>query len=203
MNIDLSTVEPTQIYHLMTQSIIPRPIAWVLTESKSRTFNLAPFSYFTAVSSQPPLLMVSVGKKPSGEMKDTTKNVLETEKLVIHIPSVGSENLVTLTSATLAHDESEVDVNKIELAEFTGFDLPRVAQCPIAFGCTLYEVQKIGDTPQSLIFAKIEKIYIDDSAVNLVNDRLKIDAHAINPLARLGGNDFITLNKILSVPRPK
>ncbi len=64
MNIDLSTLAPTQVYHLMTQTVIPRPIAWVLTDSGEQNFNLAPFSYFTAVSSRPPLLMISVGKSP-------------------------------------------------------------------------------------------------------------------------------------------
>ena len=70
MNIDASTLAPIQIYHLMTQTVIPRPIAWVLTESGEADYNLAPFSYFTPVSSNPPLLMFSVGKKPTGEIKD-------------------------------------------------------------------------------------------------------------------------------------
>ncbi len=76
MNLQLSSISPTQIYHLMTQTIIPRPIAWVLTDSGEHNYNLAPFSYFTPVASNPPLLMFSVGKKPSGETKDTTRNVI-------------------------------------------------------------------------------------------------------------------------------
>ena len=67
MNLDFSTLSANQRYHLMTQTIIPRPIAWVLTDSNNGSFNLAPFSYFTAVSSAPPMLMLSVGKKPNGD----------------------------------------------------------------------------------------------------------------------------------------
>ena len=59
MYIDFSQWDPSAIYHLMTQTVVPRPIAWVLTESADQNFNLAPFSYFTAVSSHPPLLMIS------------------------------------------------------------------------------------------------------------------------------------------------
>ncbi|MFC1235579.1 flavin reductase family protein [Vibrio sp. F74] len=202
MNIDLSTISPTQIYHLMTQTVVPRPIAWVLTESENRSFNLAPFSFFTAVSSQPPLLMLSIGKKPTGEIKDTTRNTLETGKLVIHISSVGSQDALTRTSASLEYGDSEVDVNEIELKEFSGFILPRVASCPIAFGCSLYQVQDIGDTPQSLLFAEIEKIYINDSVISQVDERLKIDALKIDPLSRLGGSEFVSLDKIISVARP-
>ncbi|WP_197465918.1 flavin reductase family protein, partial [Vibrio sp. HI00D65] len=64
-------------------------------------YNLAPFSYFTPVSSNPPLLMLSVGKKPSGEIKDTTRNAHETGKLVIHIASSSSAEVMTATAATL------------------------------------------------------------------------------------------------------
>ncbi len=203
MYIDLSTITSSQIYHLMTQSVVPRPIAWALTESDSNNYNLAPFSYFTAVSSNPPLLMLSIGKKPSGDIKDTTRNVLETGKLVIHIASVGDEDVLTQTSATLAHGDSEVEANQIELVEFSGFELPRVKSCKIAFGCNLYEVKENGETPQSLVFAEIETIFIDDSVATLQNERLKIDALGINPLSRLGGTEFATLDKVISVARPK
>jgi flavin reductase (DIM6/NTAB) family NADH-FMN oxidoreductase RutF len=203
MNIDLESLSSSQVYHLMTQSVIPRPIAWVLTESENKSYNLAPFSYFTAVSSQPPLLMISVGKKPTGEWKDTKLNAVSTEKLVIHIPSVGSEEQVTKTSATLAYGHSEVEENDIKLVDFEGFDLPRVEGCAIAFGCSLFQVQEIGDAPQSLIFAQIESIFIDDSMVSDSDNRLNIDALTINPLTRLGGSEFANLDQVITVSRPQ
>jgi flavin reductase (DIM6/NTAB) family NADH-FMN oxidoreductase RutF len=203
MNINLSTLAPTQIYHLMTQTVIPRPIAWVLTESGESNYNLAPFSYFTPVSSNPPLLMFSVGKKPSGEVKDTTRNVLETGRMVVHIAHEALANDVTQTAATLEHGESEVDASELELVEFEGFELPRVKDCPIAFGCKLYEVKEIGETPQSLIFAEIEQIYIAPEVIGERSDRLVVDALKVNPLSRLGGSQYATINNVFSVARPK
>jgi len=203
MEIELSTLAPSQIYHLMTQSVIPRPIAWELTDSAQQSYNLAPFSYFTAISSAPPLLMFSVGKKPSGDVKDTTRNVLETGKMVIHIAHHDSANDVTQTAATLDHGESEVEANDIELVDFDGFDLPRVKDCPIAFACKLYEVKEIGDTPQSLVFAEIEKMYINPDVIDERTDRLMVDALKVNPLSRLGGSQYSTLNNVFSVARPK
>ncbi|EGA70477.1 hypothetical protein VISI1226_00390 [Vibrio sinaloensis DSM 21326] len=203
MNIELSTLAPTQIYHLMTQTVIPRPIAWVLTDSGKQNFNLAPFSYFAPVSSNPPLMMISVGKKPSGEVKDTTRNVLETGKLVIHIANVGQAEQVTQSAATLDHGESEVVASDIELVEFDGFELPRVKDCPVAFGCTLYEVQEIGATPQSLIFAEINTVYIDPEVIGDRSDRLVVESLKVNPLSRLGGNDYSVLERTFSVARPK
>ncbi|WP_428776408.1 flavin reductase family protein [Vibrio sp.] len=202
MNIDLSGLAPNQIYHLMTQSVIPRPIAWTLTDSGEANYNLAPFSYFTPVSSNPPLLMISVGKKPGGEVKDTTRNVLETGKLVIHIASVTSANHVTQSSATLDHGHSEVDENQLELVPFEGFELPRLKDCPIAFGCSLLEVKEIGETPQSLIFAQIEEVYLDPAIIDNSSERLKIDALKVNPLSRLGGSEYAVLDRVFKIARP-
>lgn len=203
MQIDLSTITASQVYHLMTQTVIPRPVAWVLTDSGEASYNLAPFSYFTAVSSRPPLLMLSVGKKPDGTIKDTTRNVLETGKLVIHIAGVESAEAVTATSAVLEHGDSEVTANNIELENFDGFALPRVKQCPVAFACHLYQVQEMGEVPQSLIFAEVVQIYVDEQVIDLSSERLKIDAKKISPLARLGGIEYAGLDQPFSVARPK
>ncbi|AIW18680.1 flavin reductase family protein [Vibrio coralliilyticus] len=203
MNIDASTLAPTQIYHLMTQTVIPRPIAWVLTESGEADYNLAPFSYFTPVSSNPPLLMFSVGKKPTGEIKDTTRNVLETGRMVVHIANADLAEQVTQTSATLPHGESEVALAALELIDFEGFELPRIKDCPIAFGCKLFEVKEIGETPQSLIFAQIEDIYIAPEVIGDNQERLVVDALKVNPLSRLGGSQYANLDQTFTVARPK
>ncbi|RTZ14444.1 flavin reductase family protein [Vibrio aquaticus] len=203
MDINLSTLAPTQIYHLMTQTVIPRPIAWVLTESDDKNYNLAPFSYFTPVSSNPPLLMLSVGKKPTGDIKDTTRNVLEMGRMVVHIAHEDQANEVTQTAATLPHGESEVAASELSLVDFEGFEMPRVEGCPIAFGCKLYEVKEIGETPQSLIFAEIEQVYIDPKVIDDRSDRLVVEALKVNPLSRLGGSQYATLDHVFSVARPK
>ncbi|QXO18906.1 MULTISPECIES: flavin reductase family protein [Vibrio] len=203
MYIDLSQWDPANIYHLMTQTVVPRPIAWVLTESQEDNFNLAPFSYFTPVSSNPPLLMISIGKKPNGDIKDTAVNVKKTRKLVIHIANGSLAKSVTRTAATLEHGESEVTANDIELEEFEGFSLPRVSNCPVAFGCSLYEIQEIGATPQTLLIAKVEKVYLASYIAEQHGEGLKVDARKLNPLSRLGGGEYATLDKVFSFQRPK
>lgn len=202
MNLNLDDLSPNAIYHLMTQTVVPRPIAWVLSESSSENFNLAPFSYFAPISSNPPLLMISIGKKPDGTLKDSAVNAIKNKQLVIHIASTQSAEIMTQTSATLAHGQSEVQASDIELTAFDGFELPRVAQCPIAFGCSLHDVIEMGNTPQHLIIAKIEQVYIDDTVVEQNQERLIIDALKVDPLSRLGGNDYATLEKTITVKRP-
>ncbi|MDU0114716.1 flavin reductase family protein [Psychrosphaera aquimarina] len=204
MLVNLEQLSANNVYHLMTQTIIPRPIAWVLTDSGDQNYNLAPFSYFTAVSSAPPLLMFSVGKKPDGSAKDTTVNVKQNKKLVIHIANSDQSKAVTASAATLEHGESELLSTGLETVEFEGFSLPRLKDCHIAFACTLFETQELGETPQTLIFAKIEHIYINDEVINIDDKgRVKVLANKVNPLSRLGGSEYGSLGDIISNIRPK
>ncbi len=203
MHIDAQSMATSELYHLITQTVIPRPIAWVLTDSGCHNYNLAPFSYFTPVSSNPPLLMISVGKKPNGDIKDTTRNALDKQHMVIHIASVSAAEHVTTTAATLEHGDSEVTHSQLELVEFDGFALPRLKDCSVAFGCSLYQTQEIGDTPQTLIFAEIQSIYINPEVVDDSQQRLKIDALALDPLSRLGGGEYAVLERTFSIVRPQ
>lgn len=204
MEINLETLNPAEIYHLMTQTIVPRPIAWVLTESSNQNYNLAPFSYFSAVSSAPPLMMFSVGKKPNGDDKDTVVNVIKNRKMVIHIASEHMYPEVTQSAATLDHGESELTLTGLETTEFEGFDLPRLKDCKIAFGANLYEIKTLGAAPQTLVFAQIETIYVaDDVVVKDAKGRDKIQAELIKPLARLGAAEYATFGEVISQARPK
>jgi flavin reductase (DIM6/NTAB) family NADH-FMN oxidoreductase RutF len=204
MNINFSDFSANQRYHLMTQTIIPRPIAWALTDSNNGTFNLAPFSYFTAVSSAPPILMISVGKKPNGDNKDTLVNIIKNKKVVIHIASKQHADLVTQTAQTLPHGESELANSNIMTTEFEGFSLPRLSQCDIAYGCELYEIKELGDVPQHLIFLQVKTLYISDSVAELdEKQRITVHANRVKPLSRLGGGEYASIETPFSITRPK
>ncbi len=204
MNLNFSEFSANQRYHFMTQTIIPRPIAWALTDSNNGQFNLAPFSYFTAVSSAPPILMISVGHKPSGDKKDTLINIVNNKKMVIHIASEQDAALVTKTAESLPHGESELTKSALKTVAFNDFSLPRLAQCDIAYGCELYEIKELGDVPQSLIFVEIKQVYISDNVIELdEKQRIKVHADKVNPLSRLGGGEYSTINKPFNLVRPK
>ncbi|WP_025564696.1 flavin reductase family protein [Psychromonas sp. SP041] len=208
MQLNFSDYSSSERYHLMTQTIVPRPIAWVLTESdndnhQESNYNLAPFSYFTAISSDPAILMISLTKKPDGGDKDTLINILKNKKMVIHIASDNQGELVTKTAATLAYGESELTEAGLTTTAFDGFSLPRLSQCDVAYGCELYEVKEIGDLPQSLIFVEVKQLYINDNILNTENpDRINIAADKLKPLARLGGGEYASITDPFSFKRP-
>ncbi len=167
-------------------------------------FNLAPFSYFTAVSSRPPIIMLSVGKKPDGSFKDTRVNIECRSHFVVHIAHQQLAADVTESSRVLPLGESELDRAGLQTLPFEGFFLPRLKGCRIALACECHSIQEMGDVPQSLIFGRVKRIFIDDS-VGAVDDkgRLKVDAAAVDPIGRLGGDEYTSLGKVFSIPRPK
>jgi len=202
MLIDCNQYSPDQLYFLMVQLVIPRPIAWVLSDNGNGTHNLAPFSFFNGITSNPPVIMISAGWKDGSVHKDTWVNISERKNFVVHIPSGEQVHDVNNSSSVLPHGVSEIDKFHIPLEKVEGWPLPRVKSAKVAFLCEKYAIHEIGEDPQALILGKINRIMIDDDAVSQDKGRILIDPLKINPLARLGGNHYSLLGKILTVQRP-
>ena len=203
MYIDLSELSESQVYFTMTQTVIPRPIAWVLSENKSGSFNLAPFSYFNAVCSDPPLVMISVGRKPDGSFKDTLVNIEQRRDFVIHIVSKSLLGPMNQSSATLPAEESELDLIGLQTAPMPGCRLPRLIDARIAFACECYEIHKIGSIPQSLILGKMSGIYVNDEVVEVdAKGRTRVNAELVDPLGRLGASEYVSFGEKIRLPRP-
>lgn len=202
MLLNLENFSSSKIYHLLTQAIIPRPIAWVVSENADASLNLAPFSFFTAISSEPPLIMLSVGLKPDGSEKDTRVNIIERKHFVVNIPAVDNCTGVSDSSATLAAGVSEVSEFGIETSLPEGWVLPRVSSTPLALECELFKTELITEK-QLLIFGLVKSVYVNDDIAELDDkQRLAINAEKFQPLARLGANEYASLGQILEKKRP-
>lgn len=203
MYLDLTQLKASQIYFHMMQTLIPRPIAWVLSENKTHSYNLAPFSYFNAVCSDPPLIMLSIGVKPDGSPKDTRVNIEERKNFIIHIAHRDLLGPLNESSASLPANESEVEKLGLATCAFEGSQLPRLEQCRIAYACECYQLQQLGDTPQTIIYGKVNSIYIDD-AITSTNDKghLKVHADKLDVIARLGANEYMQAGDIIHLKRP-
>ncbi len=200
----LDTLTPSETYSLLVQSVVPRPIAWVLSEQANGKLNLAPFSYFNAVCSDPPLIMLSIGRKSSGEPKDTRRNIEERDDFVVHIPDSSHCAAVNQSAASLGPEESEIEELGLGTAPMAGSRLPRLAGAKIAMACRRHRMLDIGNGGQSVIFGEIISLFVDDTIVRVDgNNRTLIDAQALAPLARLGGGEFAHLGETFSLVRPK
>lgn len=204
MILDLENLSPNRAYFTLIQAVVPRPIAWVLSSNDDGGHNLAPFSYFNLVCSDPPLLMLSIGKKSDGDAKDTRRNIVERDAFVVHIAHAGQAHLVSESSVELAANESELQRLQLPTVPFGTHPVPRLRDCRIAFACERYQVIELGPLPQALILGRINSVYIDDAiAVEDGKGRLHIDVAQLNPLSRLGGDQYAELGAILDIPRPR
>ena len=204
MILDLSALKPAQVYFHMIQTLVPRPIAWVLSEIEQDRYNLAPFSYFNAVCSEPPLIMLSVGKKPDGRFKDTRVNIEQRKNFVVHIAHREMLEGLNQSSATLDADISELDQLGIETTVFEGSRLPRIEACKVAYACECYQIHELGSTPQSIIYGRVNHIFIDDDITSTSDKgRLKVHADKLEPIARLGADEYMSFGDIIRMTRPK
>jgi flavin reductase (DIM6/NTAB) family NADH-FMN oxidoreductase RutF len=204
MIIDLQQLDPSQVYFHMIQALVPRPIAWVLSENASGRLNLAPFSYFNAVCSDPPLVMLSVGQRAQGGHKDTRLNIEQRRDFVVHIAHREMLEALNASSAELPSDISEVDQLGLKTEHFPGSRLPRLAACRIAMACDCYRIDEIGRAPQSLIFGLVKRLYVSDQVGGLdQRGRLQIDAQRLDPLGRLGADQYMSFGQVVRLERPR
>jgi len=201
MRFQFDQLNGNQRYHLITQTITPRPIAWIMTKNENDSFNLAPFSYFAALSSDPALLVVSIGNKTDGIGKDTKQNLMREKECVLHIPSGDLMNAVNESAANLAYGESELSRAGISLTDFAQ-TLPRTAEAKVALHCRLFDMHTLGNASFNAIYLEILDLYVDDELVSEENSRTIIDNKKLNPLARLGGNDYVLLGQTVTITRP-
>lgn len=201
MHLNMNELSSVKAYATMTQTIIPRPVAWVLTENEDGGYNLAPFSYFNGISSDPPMIMMSIGLTPDGALKDTRVNIDARKEFIVHIAHKEMAVPMTASSATMPAGESEVEMLGLALAEMPGSRLPRLADCRIAYACEFVEWHMIKD--QAILFAELRHLYLDDSVVGKdAKGRLKVNAEAVDPIGRLGGGEYITAGNTIYVERP-
>jgi flavin reductase (DIM6/NTAB) family NADH-FMN oxidoreductase RutF len=176
----------------MTSLVIPRPIAWVSSLSAEGVRNLAPHSYFNAISSDPLIVHFT-----STGVKDSLTNVRATKEFVVNIVSLELVEKMNLTSADFPPGVDEFRWAGLEGAASQMVAPERVADAKAAFECRLADVVSKGNG--HMVFGEVVSIYVDDSI--LVDGRVK--AELLKPVARLGGAQYSAVTEVFELARPK
>jgi len=193
MLFDYDKISIAERYKLMAGSIIPRPIAWIVTKNSNDTVNIAPFSYFTGLSSNPATLIVSIGHKSNLEPKDTLKNIRENKKCTLCLVSEEDLELMHFSSKELKSTISEAEVFNIQTLSIQQDFPPAISSSPIVFFCELYKEIDMGNSKTIPLILEIKKEFIKDEAVD---ERLRV---SFNPVSRLGG-EYAFLSKHIKPP---
>jgi len=194
MIVDYKNKELTQKYQLMAQTIIPRPIAWVVTQNNG-VINIAPFSYFMGLSSDPATMMVSVGHKSDGTQKDTLKNIRETKKCTICMVDEKLLEKMHFSSKEIDASISEADEFDIATKNIVDGFPPMVDGSPSAFFCELYQEIELKGSKTIPLVVEIKEQFISDE---IITDREKITID-YEPLIRVG-KSYALLGKKITPP---
>jgi len=195
MVVDYADKALTQRYQLMAQTIIPRPIAWIVTEDEKGTLNIAPFSYFMGLSSEPPTMIVSIGHKSDSTPKDTLKNIRESKKCTICMVNEALLEKMHFSSKELDAKESEAEIFNINTQKVCEDFPPLIEGTPSAFFCELYQELEIKGSQTIPLVVEIKQQFIDDAIIT-DQERITLD---YEPLARVG-KSYALLGKKITPP---
>lgn len=209
MFIDFAKANIQARYHLLTSSVLPRPIAWVSSMSLEKKVNLAPFSFFNAVSSEPPIVVFCPGSKTvlnadNDEQfvdKDTLRNIKEQGEFVINIVNYAIAEKMNATSGDYPADIDEFTACAITPVPSQMVQPPGVKESPVRLECKLYQHLPIGQGPGSgnLVLGQVLCMHIDDQ---ILDNKQRIDSQALDAIGRLGGNFYTRTRDIFSLQRP-
>lgn len=175
MDIDPNSNTPQDNYKLLTNLVVPRPIAWVI--------NLAPFSFFNAVGSDPLYLIVSIGNKDDGSLKDTGKNISSSSEFVVNLVTEDVLGAMNISAANFPRAESELAAAGLHSAPSQRVKVPRVAEARASLECVLHSQQPLGI--YTLFIGEVVMFHIDD---RLLGDRLHI--LGFDAIGRLGSGSY-------------
>ena len=195
MIIDPDTLDPQSRYKLLIGSVVPRPIAWTSTVSREGVHNLAPFSFFTVASRNPPMLCISLGPRTDQppDTKDTLSNIAEMGEFVINIVSLPLSNAMYESSRTHPPKADEFEKAGLTPAPCEVVAAPRVEEAAVSMECLLDRVLQLGT--DHLVIGRMVRFHVRDELYK--NGR--IDVAKLQPLGRLAGN-YTKVETIFELP---
>ena len=201
MILDPNEIPFQETHKLMIGSIIPRPIAFVSTQSNNGKNNVAPFSYFNGVCSKPPTIMFAPARRGwNGEEKDTLINIRDTEEFVVNIVSESFAERMVMCSTDFDSDVDEFEISGLTPTNSQKIKPPRVGESKVSFECKLNQIVEIGDGTAGsgfLVIGTIVLFHIDDG----IYDNGRILTDKLEPLGRLAGNWYTRSTDTLKIDR--
>lgn len=193
---DMHTLDEREKYRILTSCIVPRPIAWVTTMDSEGICNAAPFSFFTGVSIEPPLVIFAVERR-HGKKKDTVINIEQTNEFVINIVTVHNVQQMNETSRDFTVGENEFEKAGLTAIPSHTVIPPSIGESPIHLECVLDRIIEIGSSPHSLVIGEVKLISVDSA---LLKDE-RVDMKELEVVGRMGGKYYLKSDALFELER--
>lgn len=198
---DADKVAEPIAYKLLAATIMPRPIAWVVTQDAEGHLNAAPYSFFNAMGSNPPTIAIGIQSDTGRGFKDTAANIHATGEFVVNLVPEEMVQAMNITAVDAPQGMNELDLAGLETLPSTRIKPPRIKGSPVAFECQLLSSVVTGPH-QTVVIGRVVGVHIDDACV-LNAERAHINTPALNLVARSFGSTYVRAQDTFELARPK
>ena len=198
--VDPGVVSARERYQLMTSLVVPRPIGWISTWGPDGVANLAPFSYFAAVSVDPMLVCVSIGKRRDA-FKDSIVNIRARGAFCVNVVTEPLLEAMNASSASVPPEVDEFELAGLGRAVSERVDAPWVAECPAVLECEVRQEVDLGGAPNALVIAEVVGVRLDPS-LSFEEGTMVVLPEQLRPVGRLGGTAYSLTTDLRRIPRP-
>ena len=201
MRWDLDKVAEPIAYKLLAATVMPRPIAWVVSQDKQGKLNAAPYSFFNVMGSAPPTIVLGLMADPARGFKDTAANILATGEFVVNLVPEGLVQQMNITAVDAPTGENELTLAGLATEPSVHICPPRISASPVAFECRMLSSVVTGPH-QTIVIGRVLAVHIDDRFI-LNPERAHIDTPALNLVARSYGSSYVRSRDTFELDRPK
>ena len=200
MIFEFSSTASRDVYKLLVSTIQPRPIAWVTTQDVDGTVNAAPFSFFNAVSGDPPVVAFGIGGRGPGDVKDTGGNIRRTGEFVVNLVSFELREQMNITAIDFPKEIDELKEAGLTTTPSSKVKPPRITEAPVALECERLVIVDVG-IDRAVVLGKVLAIYVRDDCV-LDSERCYIDTPKLDLIGRMhGGGWYSRVTDRFDLPR--
>ncbi|WP_158742816.1 flavin reductase family protein [Acidisphaera sp. L21] len=199
MEFDFQTLSGKDRYKLLVATVVPRPIAWVVTQSASGVVNAAPYSFFNAIAGSPPLLAISIDGR-DGERKDTAVNIRHSGQFVVNLVNDAMSHDMVVTAIDFDPTVSETTEAKLATTPSIKIAPPRITASPVAFECEIFQTVELPGN-RDLVLGHVVMMHVVDEAV-MDAARCYIDTPKLDLVGRMhSGGWYSRTRDQFEIPR--
>ncbi|MCC7275249.1 MAG: flavin reductase family protein [Alphaproteobacteria bacterium] len=200
MEFDFETLDAPSRYKLLSQVVVPRPIALVTAVDRAGRVNAAPYSFFNVMSQAPPLVVIGIENRPDGTPKDTAQFPRESGEFVVNMVDFAIAGAMNVCAVDFPPGENELQAAGLTAVASTKVTAPRIAEAPVSLECRKFALVEIGPRGRSILVGEVVHLHVRDDAVT-DPVRLHVDPGRLDIVGRLGGFGYVRTTERFDMKR--